>query len=169
MISKELIAKRTEARKSGDKATFINSRKEVKSVLENILVKLITESILNVAIGEIELETSRRMPPKINEEQVVKIVRKLIDSNRETIARLEDGAAKDILIQEIDILESFLPQEWDENQIRRFIEDDSALLSSVADAKSDGEATGKAMKALKSIKAPVAGKTVAVAVKSIRA
>ena len=147
MIFEELAAKRPAARKSKDKATL---------------------SILNVAIGEIQLETSRSMPPKMSEGQAIKIVRKLVESNRETLSKLEDGIAKETLIQEIDILEGFLPKEWDEDQIFEFIENASGLMDSIANAKSDGEATGKAMKVLKSSKAPVAGKTVAAVVKSIR-
>ena len=126
---------------------------------------VVEKEILRVAMGEITTEEGRRgkdMP----DADVEKILRKLVKSNGETIKATEDEAACATLAEEIAVLESLLPKQLGEDEI-------IAALAEVADAikaaGNDGQATGVAMKQLKSTGAVVDGKTVRAAVMKIRA
>jgi len=126
--------------------------------------KVVEKEILRVALGEIQTDQARSgeaMP----DAAVEKILRKLVKSNRETLAMTEDDSQQAELTEEIAVLESLLPQTLDEAQV-------TAALAPVSDdikgAPADGPATGIAMKHLKSEGAAVDGKTVAQAVKKMR-
>jgi len=125
--------------------------------------RTIEREILGVALGEIQTVEARQ--GDLSEEGAAAIVRKLVKSNRETIEAGPLAEQKAILEQEIAVLESLLPKAMGQEEI-------VAALAGVADAirgaASDGQATGIAMKALKSEGATVDGKTVAGAVKRMR-
>ncbi|RLB53851.1 MAG: hypothetical protein DRI90_20785 [Deltaproteobacteria bacterium] len=127
--------------------------------------KVVEKEVLSVALGEIQTEQARS-GEAMKDDGVEKILRKLVKSNRETIAVTEDEARATTLTEEVAILEALLPQTLDESQI-------IAALAPVAEdikaAAADGPATGVAMKHLKSEGAAVDGKTVALAVKKMRA
>jgi uncharacterized protein YqeY len=122
------------------------------------------KEILRVAIGEITTDRVRDGRTGSDEEAQA-ILRKLIKSNDESIAASDDAAKKAGLAEENRILGEFLPQSLDLDAI-------VAALAPVADALkaagNEGQATGLAMKHLKSAGAPVQGKDVALAVKKLR-
>jgi uncharacterized protein YqeY len=126
--------------------------------------KTVEREILGVALGEIQTVEARK--GELTEEETASIVKKLVKSNRETIEAGPTPEQKAILEEEILVLESLLPKAMGADDI-------VAALGSVADAvraaSNDGQATGIAMKALKAQGAPVDGKTVAEAVKRMRA
>jgi uncharacterized protein YqeY len=126
--------------------------------------RTVEKEILKVAIGEIEVQDARGVVK--GEEDQIAIVRKIVKANEETLAATTDAAAKQQLVEENVVLNSFLPQQMGVDQI-------VAALESVRDpiraAANDGQATGVAMKHLKAAGASVNGKDVTEAVKKIRA
>lgn len=123
------------------------------------------KDVLRTALGEMQTAEARA-GKALSDEEAQKIVKKLIKSNQETIDVSKDDGTKAKLAEEIRILEALLPKTLSVAEI-------VAALQSVADdiksAKSDGQATGVAMKKLKSEGATVDGKDVAEAVKRLRA
>ncbi len=124
----------------------------------------VEKEILRVAVGEITTEQARP-GRKGSDDEVEAILRKLIKSNEESLAA---GLAPDreaVLRQEIGILSGFLPKNLSVDEI-------VSALSPVADAiraaGNDGQATGVAMKHLKSTGAVVSGKDVSEAVRRVR-
>ena len=127
--------------------------------------RTVEKEILRVAIGEIETNAARA-GKDAGDAASQAVVRKLLKSNEETLAVVTDDAQRATLEQESEILKSLLPAALGAAEIE-------AALSPVADqiraAKSDGQATGIAMKELKSKGAEVDGKDVAAAVARLRA
>ena len=127
--------------------------------------RTVEKEILRVAIGEIETNAARA-GKDAGDAASQAVVRKLLKSNEETLAVVTDDAQRATLEQETEILKSLLPRALDAAEIQ-------AALAPVADqirsAKSDGQATGVAMKELKSKGAEVDGKDVAAAVAKLRA
>ena len=125
---------------------------------------VVEKEILRVAVGEITTEAAREGRSGSDEEAQA-ILRKLIKSNDESIAASEDSSKKATLEEENRILLDFLPKSLDVDAI-------VAALGPVADAVkaagNEGQATGVAMKHLKSSGAVVQGKDVAQAVKRLR-
>ena len=126
--------------------------------------RTVEREILGVALGEIQTAEARK--GELTEEETASFVKKLIKSNRETIDAGPDAAAKAILEEEIAVLETLLPKAMGPDEI-------VAALASVSDAiraaGNDGQATGIAMKTLKGQGAQVDGRSVAEAVKRMRA
>jgi len=143
--------------------------------------EVIKKSILTVALGEIELVETRE--GSITEERCQKILRKMIENNDQTIEVLGEPPFVDqtmdkefekffTLVAEKNILGSFLPQLWTEEQIKEYIKkaDDA---QSVAPNRIDtmdnmGKAIGQAMRLFKENKISVNGKDVATVVKELR-
>jgi hypothetical protein len=125
----------------------------------------VEKEILRVALGEISTEEARK-GSDLDDAAVEKILRKLVKSNRETISATEKADDKATLEQEVVVLETLLPKTLGESEI-------VAALAEVKDdivaAGNDGQATGIAMKLLKSKGAAVDGKTVSAAVRKLRA
>ena len=126
----------------------------------------VSKEILRVAIGEIDVAETRANAA-LDDAAVEKILRKLVKSNRETIKlSADDQDTVATLTKEIEVLETFLPKALGEDEV-------IAALAEVADAivaaNNDGQATGVAMKHLKSSNAVVDGKTVSGAVRKMRA
>jgi uncharacterized protein YqeY len=125
----------------------------------------VAKEVLRVALGEIQTNEARS-GAAASDEEAAQVVRKLVKSNEETLAVSDDPEQKRTLEREIEILKSLLPKTLGSDEI-------VALLAPVADAiraaKNDGQATGVAMKHLKSTGASVSGKDVSDAVKKIRA
>jgi uncharacterized protein YqeY len=143
MLLDDLKAKSKEAMKSGD---------------------TVARDILRLAQGEVQTAELRKGAP-LSEEEAVAAVRKLIKSNEETMGLSTDDAAKTTLKKEIEILSALLPKQMS-------VDDIVAALAPVKDAivaaKADGQATGVAMKHLKTTGAAVDGKDVGAAVKKMR-
>lgn len=106
------------------------------------------KQILRVAIGEIEtLAMSKSQGNKpVSEEQACKVLRKIIQSNLETIEHSNEEK-KSILLQENQVLEAFLPKQLSQDEIQNKLE---PVLNQLRSAKSIGQAIGIAMKTLKS-------------------
>jgi len=125
--------------------------------------RTVEKEVLRVALGE--LQTMEARGDKVDDDVVLRVVRKLVKSNRETIAATESEERKAELAAENEVLEELLPKGLS-------VDDIVAALAPVADAitaaGNDGQATGVAMKHLKSGGATVDGKDVSVAVKRLR-
>ncbi len=120
--------------------------------------------ILKVAMGEITTDAARP-GKKGDDEETLIILKKLVKSNEESIEASEDEAQKAQLRAEIAVLNTYLPKSLGVPEI-------VAALASVAEAVkaagNDGQATGVAMKHLKSLGAEVNGKDVSAAVRQLR-
>jgi uncharacterized protein len=124
----------------------------------------LAKNLLRVILGEADTEEGRGRT--VNDESIQRIVRKMADSNRETRALVKEEAKVTELDEEFAYLDLLLPKSLGIEDIKK------ALVSVVADlqsAKSDGQATGLAMKSLKALKLNVLGNDVAEAVRQLRA
>ena len=126
---------------------------------------VVEKEILRVAVGEITTDAARE-GRKGDDDEARAIIKKLIKSNDETLATNPDAAKKSTLEEENRILSAFLPRALDVDAIVAAL---GAVKDAVRSAGSEGQATGVAMKHLKSLGASVNGKDVAEAVKRVRA
>jgi uncharacterized protein YqeY len=126
---------------------------------------VVEKEILRVALGEITTEAARE-GRKGDDDEARAIVRKLMKSNEETLASGLDAEKKSVLEEENRILAAFLPKSLDLDAIVVAL---APVKDAVRAAGSEGQATGVAMKHLKSQGASVNGKDVAEAVKRVRA
>jgi uncharacterized protein YqeY len=124
----------------------------------------VEKEILKVAMGEITTDAARA-DKKGDDAETLVILKKLVKSNEESIAASQDETQKATLRAEIEVLSAFLPKSLGVAEI-------VAALAPVADAVkaagNDGQATGVAMKHLKSLGAEVNGKDVSAAVRQLR-
>ena len=124
----------------------------------------VAKNIYRLAYSEMQL-ASARSGKDVNDDEVIAILKKLVKSNEETLAVATDATQRETLAREIALLTAMLPRTLSVPEI-------VAALAPVADAiraaGNDGQATGVAMKHLKSTGAPVDGKNVAAAVKQLR-
>lgn len=124
----------------------------------------VEKEILRVAMGEITTDAARP-GKKGDDDETQAILKKLVKSNEESLAASQDEAQKAQLRAEIEVLNAFLPKSLGVAEIL-------ALLANVADAvkaaPGEGQATGVAMKHLKSVGAVVGGKDVSAAVRQLR-
>ena len=96
-------------------------------------------SILSVVIGEVQtLQFRKGHASDVTDEEVIKIIKKLIEDNQEMIDR-----GKDELIKENKILASLLPQMVSKDEIR-------TALADLQRPEGEGQARGLAIKYLKS-------------------
>jgi len=122
------------------------------------------KQILGVALGEIQTQEARAAKTLSDEEQAA-ILRKIVKSNQESLAASSDAAQKAELQREIEVLEALLPKALGVDEIIAAI---GAVRDAVLAAGNDGQATGVAMKHLKSLGAVVNGKDVTTAVQKLR-
>ncbi len=124
----------------------------------------VAKNIYRLAYSEVQL-ASARLGKDVNDDEAIAILRKLVKSNEDTLAVATEAQQRDALAREIALLSAMLPKTLGVPEI-------VAALAPVADAiraaGNDGQATGVAMKHLKSTGASVDGKTAAAAVKQIR-
>lgn len=124
----------------------------------------VARDVLRLALSEIQAAEARKNAPS-SDDDAAAALRKLIKSNEETLALAGDGERAATLRREIEVLSSLLPKQLS-------VDDIVAALASqheaIKAAKNDGQATGIAMKHLKSTGAAVSGNDVAAAVKKIR-
>jgi len=123
------------------------------------------KEILRVALGEIQTQEARASKA-MSDEEVAAVLRKLVKNNQETLGVSERAEQKDQLAKEIAILESLLPKALGVDEIVAAL---APVRDAVKAAGNDGQATGVAMKHLKSAGAVVTGKEVTEAVKRLRA
>ena len=120
--------------------------------------------VLRVVLGDLQLNETRK-GAELSLDEVHAGVRKVIKGNRDMIAAVSDPAVQERMNQEIAILEALLPQTLSVEQI---VEALGPVEADVRAAGNDGQATGVAMKHLKSQGASVEGKDVATAVRQVR-
>src|SRR5262245_52449452 len=106
-----------------------------------------TRDTLRTVLGEAQAEAVRRKG-EVTDEVVLGVVRKSVTGLKETIplAR-KDGRDTTHQEAELALLESLLPKAWDREAIAAVL---APLQDELRAAKSDGQAMGVAMKALKS-------------------
>ncbi len=124
----------------------------------------VAKSVLRLAQSEINAAEARANRP-LREDEEAAIVRKLVKSNEETIAATGEGEQTATLRRENELLVAFLPASMSAAQI---VEALASQREAIVAAKSDGQATGLAMKHLKSTGATFDGNDVAAAVKQLR-
>jgi len=121
-------------------------------------------NILRLALGEIQTVGARNNR-EATDEDATAVVRKLIKSNEETLSLAQGSEQRANLEKEIALLQSFLPASLSVEAIAQALD---PVLGAIRDAKSEGQATGVAMKHLKSTGANVTGTDVAKAIKQLR-
>lgn len=124
----------------------------------------VEKGILRVALGEVQTAEARA-GDEASDAAVEKILRKLLKSIEESRAAAS-GAAADELAQEAEVLQSLLPQTLTPDEIATAL---APVREAILAAGNDGQATGVAMKHLKSSGASVEGKDVSAAVRAMRA
>ena len=132
----------------------------------------VAKSVLSVVVGEAEtLQFAKGQRGEVTDQQVIKVIQNVIKGNQEAIQQAEAHHATDSvprLMMENKILEGYLPQMWERAQIENVLHGDNDTLEKVRQAANSGQATGIAMKFLKSQGSPVAGQDVAAVVKALR-
>jgi len=124
----------------------------------------VEKEILRVAVGEISTDAAR--PGRQgNDEEALGILRKLLKSNEETLASTTDADKRAVLLQENEILATYLPKSLSVEDILQAL---APVVEQIKAAGNDGQATGVAMKQLKSTGAVVNGKDVGLAIKELR-
>jgi uncharacterized protein YqeY len=126
---------------------------------------IVEKEILRVAVGEITMEQARE-GRKGSDEEAQAILKKLVKSNEESLAVVSDPEKRAVLEEEIRILAAFLPKSLSVEEIVAAL---APVVDAVRAAGNDGQATGVAMKHLKSSGATVGGKDVSEAVRKLRA
>ncbi|WP_394833462.1 GatB/YqeY domain-containing protein [Pendulispora rubella] len=121
-------------------------------------------NILRLALGEIQM-AGVRSEREVTDEDAVTVLRKLIKSNEETLSMSEAPEQRATLQKEIALLQSFLPASMSVDAIAEAL---APVLDAIRGAKSEGQATGVAMKHLKSTGANATGTDVAKAIKQLR-
>jgi uncharacterized protein YqeY len=123
----------------------------------------VATTVLRVALGEIQTAEARTNKA-LTDDEAQAIVRKLVKSNEETIAASQ-GDVKATLERENAILLGLLPKSLSVDEIAERL---APVAAQIREAKSDGQATGVAMKHLKASGAAVQGSDVTAAVKRLR-
>lgn len=124
----------------------------------------VEKEILRVAMGEITTDAARP-GRKGDDEETQGILKKLVKSNEESLEASQDEAQKTQLRAEIEVLNAFLPKSLGVPEIVTAL---APVAEAVKTAGNDGQATGVAMKHLKSLGAVVNGKDVSAAVRQLR-
>ena len=127
------------------------------------------KNLLSVILGDMSTAEARS-GKELPEAEVEKLLRKLVESNTETLAQLRSHDRSDdpqvaVLEKEIAFLKTMLPETLDPAAIAKALE---PVRAEIIAAKSVGQATGVAMKHLKAQGLKVAGQDVAIAVQTIR-
>ncbi len=124
----------------------------------------VARDVLRLALGEIQSGEARKNAT-YSEEEAAAALRKLIKSNEETLQLAGEGARATDLRREIEVLTELLPARLTPDQIVEIL---ASQRDAIKAANNDGQATGIAMKHLKTVGAAVDGKDVSAAVKKIR-
>lgn len=124
----------------------------------------VIRDVLRLAVGEIQTAEARA-GRAITDEEAAAILKKLVKSNEETLALAGEGPRADVLLREIKALEALLPKGLSLDEIIAAL---APVVDAIKAAKADGQATGVAMKHLKSSGVSADGTLVAAAVKKIR-
>lgn len=121
--------------------------------------------LLKVVLGELQT-AGARLSEALPDAEAERIVRKMVKSNQEMLELSKDPQVAEKMTREIAVLETLLPKTLSVDEI---VEALGPVVDAVRAAGNDGQATGVAMKHLKSSGASVEGKDVGQAVKQLRA
>jgi uncharacterized protein len=124
----------------------------------------VARDVLRLALSEIQTAEARKNAP-VSDDDAISAVRKLIKSNEETLGLTTDGERAAVLRKEVEVLSALLPKQLSVDDIVAALASEHEAIRA---AKNDGQATGIAMKHLKSTGAAVSGNDVGAAVKKIR-
>lgn len=124
----------------------------------------VARDVLRLALGEIQTAEARKNSA-LSDEEAAAALRKLVKSNEETLGLSGEGENAATLKKENEVLSSLLPKQLSVDEIVAAL---ASHASAIKAAKADGQATGVAMKHLKSTGASVTGNDVQAAVKKIR-
>ncbi|OAI46541.1 hypothetical protein AYO44_11160 [Planctomycetaceae bacterium SCGC AG-212-F19] len=127
------------------------------------------KNLRSVILGDISTAEARS-GKDVSDADVEKLLRKMVESNTETVTQLKSHHRADdpqvaVLEREMVFLKSLLPQTLDAEAIAKALE---PVRAEIINAKSDGQAIGVAMKHLKCLSLSVQGQEVSAAVKQIR-
>lgn len=126
----------------------------------------LVKNVLSVVLGDIQSQESRPGQKELTDQQIEKIIQKLIKANMETMeASIKLGSDCEKLNSENKILKDLLPRACTREEIVAFLNDHKEIIKS---ASSDGQATGVTIKLLFAIEGSKDGKLVAEIVKEIR-
>jgi uncharacterized protein YqeY len=125
----------------------------------------VARDILRLAQSEIQMAEVRKAAT-LSDDEAGAAVRKLIKSNEETLSLSAENAERAATLKkEIEVLTALLPKQLSVDDIVKALE---PVKDAIVAAKADGQATGVAMKHLKTTGANVSGNDVGAAVKKIR-
>src|ERR1700730_1414981 len=101
------------------------------------------KNLLSVILGDISTAEART-GKEVSDAEVEKLLRKMVESNTETLAQLKAHHRAEepqvaVLEREIALLKSILPQTLDADAIAQALE---PVRAEILSAKSDGQATG---------------------------
>jgi len=129
----------------------------------------VERDILRLVVGESQTQN------KFDDDSVYRVIKKLIESNKQTAQKFteRDGAEAleqvNKLCQENGVLYELLPSTLSAQEIKkRLVDSSSTILFEIGEAKSNGQATGLAMKFLKQAGCNVDGSDVSNVVKELR-
>ena len=126
--------------------------------------RTVERDILRLILGEVQT-LEAKSGKKIPEEKIESIIRKVIQSNEETIS----FSPSEKLEEENKILSSFLPKTLTQDEIEAFfLNSSNAEYELIQSVKSEGQAIGLAIKTLKSNQLKVLGDDVKIVVEKIR-
>ena len=124
-----------------------------------------------LVLGELQrVDLNGKNTSDPSDEQVVKVLKKIIENNKETLKVCPAHDPRfNKLNAEITLLSELIPKQWDSAMIEAFfLNHNDPIFEQIRDGKTEGAATGIAMKALKVVNAPVDGKVVGEVVRKIR-
>ena len=122
-------------------------------------------NLMKLVLGDFQQGVAKAPTGTISDEAAHAIVKKIIQGNTDSLGYLPAGdSRRDQYIRENELLTELLPQYWTAAQIRQSLEEAGVDVKStdphLTTEANEGKATGKAMKHLKSINAPIEGQTV---------
>lgn len=79
---------------------------------------VVTKNLLSVIKGELQTLEKNTGVDNISDDEVTKILNKNVKSLKETISLMNEGASKEVTKKELEILESYLPKQMSEDEIR---------------------------------------------------
>lgn len=117
----------------------------------------VVRNVLRVVVGEVE----RRLDATGSDEEVTKVIRKLIEGNNESIRHFDNEALR----MENFVLQGYLPTMLTVDEITKVLTEN---VDKIKGAKNEGQAVGAAMGIFKAAGSAVDGKDVKLVVQQIR-
>ena len=124
----------------------------------------VAKNIYRLAYSEMQLAAARS-GKDTSDDDAIAVLKKLVKSNEDTLAVAADAEQREVLAREIAVLTALLPKTLGVAEVVAAL---APVVDAIKAAGNDGQATGVAMKHLKSTGASVDGKTAAAAAKQIR-